>query len=83
VCDQSILLTVPEVSRGLFEEAPPGKYYDVEIDKTLVFLTNNFLLPADTIAQLYKQRMAGGALLQVDQTALRIEELFRYFGDMP
>ena len=32
------------------------KYYDSETEKTLVFLTNNFTLPALTIAQLYRCR---------------------------
>jgi len=32
------------------------RYFDHETDKRLSFLTNNFLLPALTIAQLYKCR---------------------------
>jgi IS4 transposase len=32
------------------------KYYDKETGKTLVFLTNNFTLPAMTIAELYRCR---------------------------
>lgn len=32
------------------------KYYDVVTDHTYVFVTNNFTLPAVTIAALYKQR---------------------------
>jgi IS4 transposase len=31
-------------------------YYDAVTSKRLVFLTNNFTLPALTIAQIYKQR---------------------------
>ena len=31
------------------------RYYDADNNKTLVFLTNNFFLPAITIAQIYKQ----------------------------
>jgi IS4 transposase len=31
-------------------------YVDAETDQRLVFLTNNFTLPALTIAQIYKQR---------------------------
>jgi len=33
-----------------------GKYFDKETDKELVFLTNNFSLAAQTIADLYKAR---------------------------
>jgi hypothetical protein len=32
------------------------RYYDAEIDKELVFLTNNMRLSALTIAQIYKAR---------------------------
>jgi hypothetical protein len=32
------------------------RFYDAENDKRLVFLTNNFILPAATIAQLYRCR---------------------------
>ncbi|MFH1093675.1 MAG: IS4 family transposase, partial [Candidatus Omnitrophota bacterium] len=32
------------------------KYYDIEKNKSLIFLTNNFTLPALTITQLYKCR---------------------------
>ena len=32
------------------------KFYDKERDKTLVFITNNFLYNAEIIAQLYKER---------------------------
>ena len=31
-------------------------YFDVETNKRLKFLTNNFVLPAFTIAQIYKCR---------------------------
>jgi IS4 transposase len=32
------------------------RFYDAEHKRTLVFLTNNFVLPARTIADLYKSR---------------------------
>jgi IS4 transposase len=32
------------------------RYHDVERDKRLVFLTNNFLLPAKTVADIYRSR---------------------------
>ena len=37
-------------------EIRKSQYYDEETQKTFVFLTNNFLLPALIIAQLYKAR---------------------------
>jgi len=54
-CDQSILLTVPKSSADYPGKLRRFRYYDAETDKTLVFLTNNLLLPADTIAQICKQ----------------------------
>jgi hypothetical protein len=80
VCDQSILLTVPKSAGDYPDKLRRVKYYDAETDKNLVFLTNNFLLPAFTIAQLYKQRWQVG-LFQVDQTAPAHQEFFRYFGE--
>jgi IS4 transposase len=32
------------------------KYHDIQTNKTLVFLTNNFILPALTICDLYRYR---------------------------
>jgi len=32
------------------------KYYVTDLDRTFVFLTNNFVLDAETIAELYKNR---------------------------
>lgn len=56
VCDQSILLTVAKSAGDYPDKLRRVRYYDAETDKTLVFLTNNYLLPAITIAQIYKQR---------------------------
>ncbi len=51
MCDQSILLTVPKSAWEYPDKLRRVKYYDAETGKTLVFLSNNFLLPALTIAQ--------------------------------
>jgi hypothetical protein len=56
VCDQSIILTVSKSAGDYPDKLRRVRYYDAETDKNLVFLTNNSLLPAITIAQLYKQR---------------------------
>lgn len=56
LCDQTIQLsgfypfkTYPEKLRRI-------KFYDIEQQRTLVFITNNFSLPALDIAMLYKYR---------------------------
>ena len=55
-CDQTIMLVTPKSLAGYPEKLRRVKYFDVEKEKPLVFLTNNFVLPALTIANLYKCR---------------------------
>jgi hypothetical protein len=55
-CDQTIALQGAKTSRLYPEALRRIRYYDVNIDKRFVFLTNNFSLPALTITQLYKSR---------------------------
>ena len=52
-CDQIVVLNNPIPKRGYPERLRRVRYYDVASQKRLVFFTNNFLLPALTIAQLY------------------------------
>lgn len=54
--DQTILLTGPLVSQKYPQPLRRVSFYDVEHQRKLVFLTNNFTLPALTIAQLYRYR---------------------------
>lgn len=56
LCDQIIVLTGKEQAKQYPEPLRRIRYYDVETNKHFVFLTNNFDLPALTIAQLYKAR---------------------------
>lgn len=55
-CDQTIKLTGFYTARDFPEKLRRIKYYDSESKRTFVFLTNNFTLPALTIAQLYHCR---------------------------
>jgi transposase len=55
-CDQTIMLVTPKSLAGYPEKLRRVKYFDAERGKQLVFLTNNFVLPALTIAKLYKCR---------------------------
>ncbi|WP_036503760.1 IS4 family transposase, partial [Nitrosococcus oceani] len=55
-CDQTIALTATKASKDYPQHLRRIKFYDAEHDKHLVFLTNNFDLPALTIAQLYRCR---------------------------
>lgn len=56
ICDQSIFLTGFYPSKDYPEKLRRIKYFDSEQKRRIVFLTNNFCLPALTIADLYKQR---------------------------
>jgi hypothetical protein len=76
VCDQSILLTVAKSAGDYPDKLRRVRYYDVETDKTLVFLTNNFLLPAIIIAQLYKQRWQVELFFKWIKQHLRIKSFY-------
>jgi len=56
ICDQSIFLKNYYPSKSYPDKLRRIKYFDADNDKRLVFITNNFSLPALTIANLYKQR---------------------------
>jgi len=76
VCDQSILLTVPKSVEDYPDKLRRVRYYDAETNKTLLFLTNNFILPAFTIAQLYKQRWQVELFFKWIKQHLRIKSFF-------
>jgi len=54
--DQTILLTGVRTAQRYPDPLRRIHYFDAEKDLRLIFLTNNFLLPALTIAQLYRAR---------------------------
>jgi len=55
-CDQTIVLTGSKTAAEYPQSLRRIKYVDPDTGKRLVFLTNNFLLDALTIAKLYKCR---------------------------
>ena len=52
------------------------KYRDATQDKTLVFLTNNFLLPALTITELYRSRWQVELFFKWIKQHLRIKAFY-------
>jgi hypothetical protein len=54
--DQTIVLAGPKTSRLYPDQLRRVSYHDAENDRRFVFLTNNFELPALTVARLYKCR---------------------------
>ena len=55
-CDQTIMLTGVRTAQRYPDPLRRIAYIDAKKDLRLAFLTNNFLLPALTIAQLYRAR---------------------------
>jgi len=56
ICDQIGVFTGFYAAQDYPDKIRRIKFFDSETDKRLVFLSNNFILPAPTIAQLYKCR---------------------------
>ena len=56
LCDQIIVLKGHYAKKDYPEKLRRIRYFDSKNNKTFVFLTNNFVLPAITIADLYRCR---------------------------
>jgi hypothetical protein len=54
--DHTVILTAIESAKAYPDPLRRVSYLDIETKKRLKFLTNNFALPALTIAQIYKSR---------------------------
>ncbi|RFC35459.1 MAG: Transposase DDE domain-containing protein, partial [Candidatus Nitrotoga sp. LAW] len=76
-CDQTIVLTAPKAGKDYPQHLRRIKFYDAEHDRHLVFLTNNFDLPALTIAQLYRCRWQVELFFKWIKQHLRIK---RFYG---
>jgi transposase len=55
-CDQTIVLTTPRSAEDYPEKLRRVRYKDPETGKLYTFLTNDFSVPALTVAKLYKSR---------------------------
>ena len=77
ICDQVVELTVFYSHQGYPERLRRIRFKDPESRKTLVFLTNNFALPALTIGALYKSRWQVELFFRWIKQHLRIK---RFFG---
>ena len=75
-CDQTILLTGLNTSQDYPILLRRVKFYAVEHDKLLVFLTNHFDLPALSIAQLYRCRWQVELFFKWIKQHLRIKAFF-------
>jgi hypothetical protein len=75
-CDQTIALTAPKACKDYPQHLRRIKFYDAEHDRHLVFLTNNFDLPALTIAQLYRCRWQVELFFKWIKQHLRIKKFY-------
>jgi hypothetical protein len=75
-CDQTIILETYYSFQGYPEPLRRIRYYDENRGKRLVFLTNDFDLPALTIAQLYKARWQIELFFKWIKQHLRIKAFF-------
>lgn len=78
ICDQRISLNGYYISKDYPEQLRRIRFKDPESGKTLVFLTNNTVLPALTIAALYKRRWQVELFFKWIKQHLRIK---RFIGN--
>lgn len=74
--DQTIVLTGFYSSKDYPEKIRRIRYFDIETQKNLTFLTNNFTLSALTIAQLYKCRWKVELFFKWIKQHLRIKAFY-------
>jgi len=75
-CDQTIMLNGFYASQDFPAVLRRIGYFDIETNKKFVFLTNNFALPALTIARLYKYRWRIEIFFKWIKQHLRIKTFF-------
>ena len=74
--DQTVILTAIESIKVYPEALRRVRYLDVKTRKRLTFLTNNFSLPAATIAQIYKCRWQVELFFKWIKQHLRIKAFY-------
>jgi hypothetical protein len=75
-CDQSIVLTGVKSARDYPQPLRRITYHDAPTGKTFNFLTNNFAIPAQTVADLYRYRWQVELFFKWIKQHLRIKSFF-------
>lgn len=75
-CDQTIVLKGYYTKQKYRDKLRRIRFYDAENDKSLIFITNNFDLPASTIAQLYRCRWQIELFFKWIKQHLRIKSFY-------
>ena len=76
LCDQIVTLQGFYAKKSYPDKLRRIKYYDADKKKRLVFLTNNFLLPALTIAEVYRCRWQVELFFKWIKQHLRIKAFY-------
>ena len=76
ICDQTVMLTGFYSHKGFEVPLRRIRFKDPKTAKTLIFLTNNFVLPAFTIAELYRCRWQVELFFKWIKQHLRIKAFF-------
>jgi IS4 transposase len=74
--DQTVILSSSWSAAAYPDPLRRVNYFDAETKKRLKFLTNNFTLPAHTIAQIYKQRWQVELFFKWIKQHLRIKAFY-------
>jgi hypothetical protein len=74
--DQTVVLTGQDTPQFYPDKLRRIVFYNKEREERLIFLTNNFLLSAETIAKLYKQRWKIELFFKWIKQHLRIKAFF-------
>lgn len=75
-CDQAVMLNGFYASKDYPEKLRRIRYFDADNDKRFVFLTNNFELPAKTVADLYRCRWQVELFFKWIKQHLRIKKFY-------
>lgn len=76
ICDQTVIFTGFYAHKDFEEPLRRIRFKDAETGKTLIFLTNNFALPALTITELYRCRWQVELFFKWIKQHLRIKAFF-------
>lgn len=76
ICDQTVVPDGVTTPKHYPDKLRRIKYVDRETEKTLVFLTNDFILPPLTIAELYRSRWRVELFFKWVKQNLRIKSFF-------
>jgi IS4 transposase len=76
MCDQIVTLSNPVPRAGFPDKLRRIRYFDIQQQRRLIFLTNNFTLPPLTVAHLYRSRWQVELFFKWIKQHLRIRKFY-------